>query len=258
MMIACFVLVATAAVVGVTAAPSAEDTVMLSNQRPVPPLTAEELKRQLGGEIGEAIGAKKKFKAKRKKLHGRFLHISGMYTGRYYTAHIRSRGLELMKYLTITDIHPDPHYTPHSSPFNACHMPIATDPQAEKRRKKPDEGDDDSGDESELAGHFGAPTTSCDSPQALVNATFDWIKKELMGEDVEDGKGIDFVIWTGDSARHDNDVQRPRTEKEIMELNEMVVDKMKEVFGDKDGMGDENPGNDFKIPMYVVEDILQF
>lgn len=34
----------------------------------------------------------------------------------------------------------------------------------------------------------------CDSPPALIDLTFDWLKKEWVDE-------IDFVVWTGDSAR---------------------------------------------------------
>lgn len=36
--------------------------------------------------------------------------------------------------------------------------------------------------------------SDCDSPMSLVNLTLDWIKKEWVDE-------IDFVVWTGDSAR---------------------------------------------------------
>jgi endopolyphosphatase len=39
------------------------------------------------------------------------------------------------------------------------------------------------------------------------------------------------VVWTGDSARHDNDVKIPRTDQEIYNLNKMTVNKMVEVFG---------------------------
>jgi endopolyphosphatase len=42
---------------------------------------------------------------------------------------------------------------------------------------------------------------------------------------------VDFVIWTGDSARHDNDVKIPRTVHEIYENNKNAVEKMLEVFG---------------------------
>lgn len=41
------------------------------------------------------------------------------------------------------------------------------------------------------------------------------------------------MIWTGDSARHDNDVHIPRTSAEISDLNEQVANKMVEVFGDR-------------------------
>lgn len=35
----------------------------------------------------------------------------------------------------------------------------------------------------------------CDSPMTLVDLTFEWLKKEWVDE-------IDFVVWTGDSARY--------------------------------------------------------
>jgi endopolyphosphatase len=34
----------------------------------------------------------------------------------------------------------------------------------------------------------------CDSPLTLVDLTFDWLKKEWLEQ-------VDFVVWTGDSAR---------------------------------------------------------
>ncbi|KAF8471207.1 hypothetical protein BDZ91DRAFT_781013 [Kalaharituber pfeilii] len=167
-----------------------------------------------------------KVKVKKRKLHGRFLHI--------------------------TDLHPDNYYTPQASPSNACHVRLPeTDPDASvlKKPKGPDDEPNDppSGD-PETVGLYGAPATNCDSPHTLINATFDWIKNNLMNPD-DDSMGIDFVIWTGDSARHDNDVQRPRTEKEILSLNQMMIDKMLEVFGNKDGLDDEDPTNDLIIPV---------
>lgn len=48
------------------------------------------------------------------------------------------------------------------------------------------------------------PNSDCDSPMALVNYTFDWLKKEWADE-------VDFVIWTGDNARSvDDATSRPR------------------------------------------------
>ena len=92
------------------------------------------------------------------------------------------------------------------------------------------------------AGIFGAETTDCDSPISLVNATFDWI-----GHNLKDN--IDFVIWTGDSARHDNDEEIPRTEHQVVELNELLVQKFTEVFGKDDNINDTDPTNDFTIPI---------
>ena len=69
--------------------------------------------------------------------------------------------------------------------------------------------------------------TDCDSPFALVNATFDWIAANLKDR-------IDFVIWTGDSARHGNDEARPRTQEQVLDLNRYCVGKFAEVFGTGD------------------------
>lgn len=63
----------------------------------------------------------------------------------------------------------------------------------------------------------------------MVDATFNWLYKYLTSPDSTAGdKEIDFVIWTGDSSRHDLDPELPRTLKEIYELNRYVASKMKE------------------------------
>ena len=117
-----------------------------------------------------------------------------------------------------TDFHPDPFYQAYTSTEAelACH-----------RGRGP-------------AGRFGAETTDCDSPLSLVNATFHWIDKHLKDS-------IDFIVWTGDSARHDNDQEVPRTEKQVVELNKMMVEKYFEVFGKENY--DDDPTNDFSIPI---------
>lgn len=66
--------------------------------------------------------------------------------------------------------------------------------------------------------------SDCDSPLSLVNATFDWLEKHLKHE-------VDFVVWTGDNARHDIDSRKPRSLKEIMQLNRFIGGKIREVFG---------------------------
>ncbi|KAL6718159.1 Endopolyphosphatase [Lecanora helva] len=124
------------------------------------------------------------------------------------------------KFLHITDFHPDRFYRQYASTEeeDACHR-----------------GDGP-------AGRLGAETTDCDSPITLINETFRWINDNLKDT-------IDFVIWTGDSARHDSDEQIPRTEHQVVELNELLVQKFTEVFGKEDNINDTDPTNDFAIPI---------
>ena len=120
----------------------------------------------------------------------------------------------------MADLHPDPFYKYHSSTEedDACH-----------RGRGP-------------AGVLGAETTDCDSPISLINETFKWIEQNLKDE-------IDFVVWTGDSARHDNDERIPRSEEQVSDSNEFLVNKFLEVFGEKENFNDTNPFNDFAIPI---------
>ncbi|EXJ77670.1 hypothetical protein A1O3_09899 [Capronia epimyces CBS 606.96] len=122
------------------------------------------------------------------------------------------------RFLHITDIHPDPFYLAGSDPDEACHRGKGQ------------------------AGYYGAEVTSCDTPFSLVNATFRWIKEHLKDQ-------VDFVVWTGDSARHDNDDHFPRTDKSVIHLNEFIVDKFVEVFGKTDNVDDPDPTNDFVVPI---------
>ncbi|KAI9843354.1 MAG: Endopolyphosphatase [Sclerophora amabilis] len=118
------------------------------------------------------------------------------------------------------DLHPDPFYRVYSSTEKkaACHR--------------------DSGE----AGFYGAEISDCDSPLSLINETFSWIDTHLKDS-------IDFVIWTGDSARHDNDENVPRSSKQVLDLNAMVVDKFVEVFGKPDNINDTDPTNDLIMPV---------
>ncbi|KAF2842223.1 Endopolyphosphatase [Patellaria atrata CBS 101060] len=124
------------------------------------------------------------------------------------------------RFLHITDVHPDPYYKKHSSTDanHACH-----------RGSGP-------------AGAFGAETSSCDTPLKLVDAVFDWLDKEVKDS-------IDFVLWTGDSARHDNDENIPRSETQVVEQNEMLVEQFVRVFGKQDNINDTDPTNDFIVPI---------
>ncbi|KAG0364357.1 Endopolyphosphatase [Gamsiella multidivaricata] len=73
------------------------------------------------------------------------------------------------------------------------------------------------------AGYYGAPNTICDSPLALADATFNWIDKNL-------ASSIDFVVWTGDNARHDSDNTHPRTQAQINEMNEAMAKRILQAF----------------------------
>lgn len=72
-----------------------------------------------------------------------------------------------------------------------------------------------------------------------MNATFAWIADNL-------AEDIDFVVWTGDSARHDNDDRIPRNASQVLSQNEFLIEKFREVWG-ADGAAGRN--GEFKIPI---------
>lgn len=110
----------------------------------------------------------------------------------------------------MKDLHLDRFYVPDSSTGddNACHH---------------GKGD---------AGSLGAPGSECDSPELLIDQTLEWINENLREK-------VDFVIWTGDSARHDNDERIPRTENQIEELNKAIANKFIQVFSHRSAHPDE-------------------
>ncbi|RUS27408.1 Metallo-dependent phosphatase-like protein [Jimgerdemannia flammicorona] len=122
-------------------------------------------------------------KTQPRKLHGNFLHI--------------------------TDFHPDKWYRPGAKVKDSCH-------KLHKKKLLDKE-------ESRRAGTLGTPASSCDSPYTLIDATFEWIRKEWKDK-------IDFVVWTGDNARHDSDNRRPRTKKEILNSNRYITTRFLETF----------------------------
>ncbi|KAG7422300.1 hypothetical protein LZL87_001509 [Fusarium oxysporum] len=120
------------------------------------------------------------------------------------TPHIRQSGRKLNgKFLHITDFHPDEFYKAHSSTAQgvACH-----------RGKGP-------------AGLYGAETTDCDSPVDLVDATLEWVRKNVKDD-------IDFVVWTGDTARHDSDEKLPRSSSHVLDMNRKVAKKIVKTFSE--------------------------
>ena len=124
------------------------------------------------------------------------------------------------RFLHLTDIHIDPYvsfvrlkmirlYKEGTTFDNGCHHPPTVL-------------------DTPVAGQFGSPQSGCDAPVLLVNETFRFIESKLYPA------GLDFVIWTGDNARHDSDHQFPRTQEEIRQLNIMITNRVLEAFG-RDG-----------------------
>ncbi|KAI3404783.2 PPN1 [Candida oxycetoniae] len=103
------------------------------------------------------------------------------------------------RFLHITDIHPDPFFKIGSSFEDACHSSKGT------------------------AQKYGDAISGCDSPMILMNETIKWIAENLKDK-------IDFIVWTGDNIRHDNDRNFPRTEKSIFEMNDKVSQLLYETF----------------------------
>lgn len=111
------------------------------------------------------------------------------------------------RFLHITDMHPDPYYKPGSDFNQLCHLGKSGD-----------------------AGVYGDAVSGCDSPMTLMNNTLQWISKNLRDK-------VDFVVWTGDNIRHDNDRRFPRTELHIFDMNELVSDLVVDTFRSSEDMG---------------------
>ena len=79
-----------------------------------------------------------------------------------------------------------------------------------------------------MAGTYGAEKTDCDSPVSLVDSTLKWIEANIKDS-------IDFVVWTGDSARHDSDEHFPRHDKSVQDSNRALADKIAETFSSPSG-----------------------
>ncbi|KAI9305400.1 Metallo-dependent phosphatase-like protein [Cunninghamella echinulata] len=107
------------------------------------------------------------------------------------------------KFLHLTDIHLDPYYVEGSDPGKLCH-------RKNKKKKK------------NTAGKYGALSTDCDSPIPLVDASFAFMKNQL--------QDIDFIIYTGDTARHDRDDDLPRTDKDVLDEHKMVINYFQKAY----------------------------
>ncbi|KAI7898291.1 Metallo-dependent phosphatase-like protein [Cokeromyces recurvatus] len=109
------------------------------------------------------------------------------------------------RFLHITDLHLDPYYREGADPSHYCH-------RYGKKRSK-------------AAGKFGALGTECDSPGPLVEATFNFLKKEI--------KNVDFILYTGDTVRHDRDDKLPRTDAQVLEGHRSIIKYFKKTYSHK-------------------------
>ncbi|KAF9357117.1 Endopolyphosphatase [Mortierella sp. AD094] len=157
------------------------------------------------------------------------------------------------RFLHITDIHPDEHYLHGATVSTSCHTTLnSTDdvPTGNLRKGRfsfPLKQEQDKSESIDKAltvqdmsiirpglmdigidgdavgGYYGSPNTICDSPLTLADATLSWIDKNLVGS-------IDFVVWTGDNARHDSDNTHPRTQEQINQMNDLMAKKFLQAF----------------------------
>ncbi|KAI7868241.1 Metallo-dependent phosphatase-like protein [Spinellus fusiger] len=114
------------------------------------------------------------------------------------------------RFVHFTDIHVDRYYKAGATIASSCH-------QRPKKHMKKKQGNET------LAGVWGAPATECDAPEALAYRSLEWIGNEWRD-------AIDFVLWTGDNARHDIDTSLPREEKEIIGYNKHLITAVKKAF----------------------------
>jgi hypothetical protein len=101
------------------------------------------------------------------------------------------------------DIHLDHLYLSNSNPSKYCHR------YSEESKKN-------------KSGKFGTPSSDCDTPYALTNSTFSFLKENL--------QDVDFVIYTGDSLRHERDSKIPLTKEYVKWCHETIVNYITETF----------------------------
>ncbi|RIA85156.1 Metallo-dependent phosphatase-like protein [Glomus cerebriforme] len=107
------------------------------------------------------------------------------------------------KFLHITDIHLDSLYIPNSDPSKFCRR------YAKKSKKN-------------KSGKFGTIKSDCDSPYELTNSTFLFLREKF--------QDVDFVIYTGDSLRHDRDPKISLTEDYVKWGHKLIVKYIMETF----------------------------
>ncbi|CAI2194249.1 5745_t:CDS:10, partial [Funneliformis geosporum] len=107
------------------------------------------------------------------------------------------------KFLHITDIHLDPYYLHNRKPEKYCRR------YAKKSKNN-------------KSGIFGTLGSQCDSPHELVDSAFSFLKENF--------QDVDFVIYTGDSLRHDRDPKLPFLKDEVVSGHKAIVKYVTETF----------------------------
>ncbi|CAG8445887.1 14605_t:CDS:10 [Ambispora leptoticha] len=74
-----------------------------------------------------------------------------------------------------------------------------------------------------MAGVFGTLQSGCDTPCNTYEGTMSLLKNKFKDQ-------LDFVIYTGDTLRHDRDEKLPRTHKETLRSHELAVENFGKVF----------------------------
>lgn len=133
-----------------------------------------------------------------RQQEGRFLHITDI--------HLDTYGFDIWVAITCIFIYLPSLYVEGADLEAGCHV--------KKSRSALD---------APVSGKYGSPMSGCDAPLTLVNLTFTTLAKDF-------ASSLDFVIWTGDSVRHDSDPKIPRTMDEVQALNTQVTSMMRETF----------------------------
>ncbi|KAJ2448238.1 Endopolyphosphatase [Coemansia sp. RSA 2336] len=165
------------------------------------------------------------------------LHTGLNAANRANTTKHRLNSTAVGRFLHITDMHVDPGYKTGSTTYSQCH------------RFPPHAANDSAalGDGHRHTGRFGIPQTKCDSPVALINATSKYLRSKWADK-------LDFVIWTGDSGRHDGDPEQPRTFDQIIDGNNIAAHALQSAFADgipvvpNIGNNDVSPHNELAAP----------
>jgi len=115
--------------------------------------------------------------------------------------------LYAQSFLHLTDIHIDPNYLPKATVSEYCHRASAST-------------------SGKIAGHWGVPNSSCDSSPHFIDILFSTLKNDFQNK-------TDFIVYTGDSARHDDDTLLPRTQEDIKLANIDIASRLSSLAPDR-------------------------